>query len=520
MSELQSKHCLHGEFNETTKRCDCFEGWASAGITDTIDFLEGVCEQYHCQSDEMCQKVLGIPHATCPVKNWNCYCGWSWAFKYNGHGWETPRKHGGGECMGVMYTLSVSATEFITGILRSAWIVFLSFAIVCAPFGRNRANCDHHRPSMSNWLRKLVGQPSTCRGECVLQQSYTVDRFMDDIAWTAFMLELGVWFYIFASMLLIVFLFIWSVVLWAAIVIILVIAAVVGICMACGEAGAADCGACGEGPVCVECCPVGAGHEPFVPSNTDAFYFNVSPSTPVDDCCQGDGEHSSSCCKTWCCCLQPFAWLIYVFPVLPENLWGGIVGRYIMGTHHMTPAAEKYRGNHPVVEFLRMGWRNQNHDLHSDESWRAQVRDFILGGPLQEQNGSAGPPVQQTTADQERTRYLRSNFTRRGFSQMDYQEVQQTTSDYGSQEIVAIGRAHAVKILRPFDEADNCIPSSFEDYLQNQCWICAQPHEEWDLWVSCHHMFCSECSTQMLLRRMPCPLCRVASSVVKRGFMH
>ena len=90
--------------------------------------------------------------------------------------------------------------------------------------------------------------------------------------------------------------------------------------------------------------------------------------------------------------------------------------------------------------------------------------------------------------------------------------------------------------------ACRCVESSFEDYLQllackdvfsfscflqqlqsmisllrNVCWICREESEEWDMWLSCHHIFCARCSSQMLLRRMPCPLCRVASTTVLRG---
>merc|ERR1719498_1359734 len=89
------RHCRHGEWDNTTKVCKCFAGWGTAHITDTIDFFEGVCEQYHCKSDLICQQVLGIEGASCPVTNWNCYCGWKYAFMLAGHGYETPNKEGG-----------------------------------------------------------------------------------------------------------------------------------------------------------------------------------------------------------------------------------------------------------------------------------------------------------------------------------------------------------------------------------------------------------------------------------------
>ncbi|CAE7876221.1 RNF8, partial [Symbiodinium sp. KB8] len=74
-------------------------------------------------------------------------------------------------------------------------------------------------------------------------------------------------------------------------------------------------------------------------------------------------------------------------------------------------------------------------------------------------------------------------------------------------------------IERPFDKTqDRCVESSFNDYMENQCWICQDNQsKEFDLWLSCGHIFCSRCSTEMLRRQMPCPLCRTASSSVLRG---
>lgn len=88
----------------------------------------------------------------------------------------------------------------------------------------------------------------------------------------------------------------------------------------------------------------------------------------------------------------------------------------------------------------------------------------------------------------------------------------------GMEKVIRIGSAQASVISRPFDEEDDrCFPSSFEDYAQNKCWICQEPRSQWDLWLSCRHLFCRDCSTQMLRRGMPCPLCRVVSSSVLRG---
>jgi len=72
-------------------------------------------------------------------------------------------------------------------------------------------------------------------------------------------------------------------------------------------------------------------------------------------------------------------------------------------------------------------------------------------------------------------------------------------------------------------DRDGIVASSFEDYSNNSCWICQNiTHEKWDLWTSCRNMFCKECSTEMLRRQMPCPLCgrslrQTANSGVRAG---
>ena len=51
-------NCRHGVWDNSSRECKCFDGWATAGMTDTLDFLEGVCEQYRCVDDTTCQNVL------------------------------------------------------------------------------------------------------------------------------------------------------------------------------------------------------------------------------------------------------------------------------------------------------------------------------------------------------------------------------------------------------------------------------------------------------------------------------
>merc|ERR1719335_378249 len=87
----------------------------------------------------------------------------------------------------------------------------------------------------------------------------------------------------------------------------------------------------------------------------------------------------------------------------------------------------------------------------------------------------------------------------------------------GTRRVTIISAARAVHVDRQFGPEDNCPESSFQDYMDNKCWICCSERDEWDLWMSCRHLFCKECSTEMLHRQMPCPLCRVSSSTVLRG---
>ena len=42
----KEKECWHGEFDNADEVCRCAAGWDTAHITDTVDFLEDVCEQF------------------------------------------------------------------------------------------------------------------------------------------------------------------------------------------------------------------------------------------------------------------------------------------------------------------------------------------------------------------------------------------------------------------------------------------------------------------------------------------
>jgi len=167
---------------------------------------------------------------------------------------------------------------------------------------------------------------------------------------------------------------------------------------------------------------------------------------------------------------------------MPENAWGGLVG-FLMGTHHFSSQCWVYRGGNCFVELMGMSWRRRT-DLHSDVQWRNRVYDFLVGDAGERASSPAAEgPVQRTT-----------------------------------ESTTVIGGARVMLVDRSFDlRADRCAQSSFEDYAKNECWICRQSCDEWDQWLSCHHLFCRSCSSEMLNRRMPCPLCRVASTSVLRG---
>eukprot|EP00929_Paragymnodinium_shiwhaense_P018749 TRINITY_DN13000_c0_g2_i2.p1 TRINITY_DN13000_c0_g2~~TRINITY_DN13000_c0_g2_i2.p1 ORF type:complete len:554 (+),score=98.23 TRINITY_DN13000_c0_g2_i2:151-1812(+) len=489
-------NCRHGVLDKKDKVCKCYDGWATAGITDTLDFLEGVCEQYHCQSDEMCQKVLNIPYATCPVKNWNCYCGFSWSLYNSLHGYETPQKEGGGECMGLMYTISVFCTESIWYVMERAWLVFMLPAVLLLPFGRKRAICDHGRQTMWNAILRCGSPGERCNGECVNRSTYSFEFFLDDIAWTVFVLDLMCWTYAFLFTAYLIAMALWSIVLWTLVILVMLMACCFALCFALGEGGTCfEDASCGSG--CTGCDP---GHcyclSYMAPSNApqgaDAAFYNggVYPVDPVfgytgyggygvqDE----DTQSQVSCC--WVLCF-PLAWLVYVIPAFPENMWGGLLGYYCFGTHAMAPEDRLYTGGNGCIDFLALSWMRRA-DLHARDDWRRRVRTFIESGGVAEGRGDRESLLQRDGGNG-------------------------TTS-------VKIGNAHAILAGREFDQqADRCVTSSFEDYSKNECWICTSACDEWDLWLQCRHLYCMRCSSEMLRRRMPCPLCRVFSTAVLRG---
>mmetsp|Transcript_45603 Transcript_45603/g.131539 ORF Transcript_45603/g.131539 Transcript_45603/m.131539 type:complete len:600 (+) Transcript_45603:113-1912(+) len=502
----QKRDCIHGKFNETSNQCDCDAGWKKAGLTDIFDHLAGLCTQFKCESDAQCQTELGVDHATCPIKDWNCYCGWHYAFEDGLTGFESANRKA--KCMGVMYNIFFSLTDVLDHLIITTWWRFIVVAVVLLPFGKKRSICDHHRLTMWNALRRASGTGSTCRGDCVLTEAYTPSHMLDDFAWSVYTLELMIWAYAFIGIIYMLLVMVWTLALWALVIIGALTAATCSCCMALGGGGGGDCNCncscdgccngCGDCNGCQDwCCPQ-AGHD-LLPQDA-MFWAGPHPhgamsgvngptfvgaprSGDCGDCNCCPGNCCGKCCTSMC---FPLASLLYVFPWMPDNAWGGLVG-YLVGTHARTPPGQIYSGGNAAIDFLGMGWRRQ-FDLHGNEDWRSQVYDYLVTETQEVPLAESATVV--------------------------------TTGGIGGETrpTLRIGRAHAITAGRPFDKVgDACVHSSFEDYVSNTCWICQDSNEEWDLWLSCRHLFCKRCSSRMLQLGMPCPLCRVVSSAVLRG---
>ncbi|CAE7232594.1 hypothetical protein AK812_SmicGene20025 [Symbiodinium microadriaticum] len=500
----QPRDCRHGKYDNTTQKCICDKHWATAGITDTVDFLEGVCEQFRCESDKQCREFLG-DFASCPVPNWNCYCGWGKSYENGYRGFENERA----ECMGLMYTFSVWTTETLWYVFQIAWKVFPLLSIFFIVFGRKRVRCDHHDTSLWNDVLWMCGCPSDCEGGCPMAPE-PMDVFFDEFAWSIYILSLGVWFQVALTVVYLLAFFVWSVLLWAMVMIMLVVAAIAGLCVLCGCAGGGEgsvdccdagccdfssCGSCGPADCC--CC---FGDGAIGASPTDGLMYWSGPYPgPYDggscDCCYpvSSTQHGrGSCCFIFA---APFAWLVRRFPRMPDNAWGGLLGRWL-GTHRQTSPEQLYQGGSRIIDFFSLQWMRREGDLHHDTNWRNQVAEFVLN-----QNQAV-------------TRYADTDHSGDG-SELEHAPLTR------GRRPQYVGLATCIHLNGHFHpERDGCVPSSWEDYEKNVCWICQDGNAEWDLWLSCGHMFCKRCSETMLRRRMPCPLCRRASTVVQRGFKH
>jgi len=378
------------------------------------------------------------------------------------------------------------------------WLWFAGLAGLLLPFGIKRIFCDHQSPSLRNSMRSLFGIRTTCHlGSCILAPS-PWDRVCDDFAWSIYVLDLMVWSYVYVLTVYATVCLAWFVSVWAILVIVAIVTCVGGCCMLLGEGGCEQAGSCdchswdcfhhdigssAEGTELFRTETIATGAAPH-----DLFWgpqaplpagHPLSPGPCYLDCSgmYSSGSHDPCCCGgCFRCCCGPCNFVItHLMPSMPSNMWGGLVGKWL-GTHIDTPAESSYSGGSPLVDFLGMAWRRRG-DLRGDGLWHGQVAAYI--------------------------------------------QMRRSTSESISQApIVNIGRSgtYARRIGRRFNiSQDRCVPSSFQDYQQGSCWICRDTHSEWDMWITCRHMFCARCSTEMLQRLMPCPMCRVASTSALRG---
>jgi hypothetical protein len=82
--------------------------------------------------------------------------------------------------------------------------------VVSLPFGRKRPFCDHHRSWMAI-CKRCLGYNTNCDGSCVRQRRWCI---RDDLALSLYWFKSCIWWYMFLTILLGIFGFLWSFVLW------------------------------------------------------------------------------------------------------------------------------------------------------------------------------------------------------------------------------------------------------------------------------------------------------------------
>lgn len=168
--------------------------------------------------------------------------------------------------------------------------------------------------------------------------------------------------------------------------------------------------------------------------------------------------------------------LAETLPRLPENMLGGILG-FLLGTH---PLRNQYDSDSQVVRILaRPCWTLSNRS----ERWRRYIYEWLHEREAHEAVSLQGGAVAEIRRE-------------------------------GGSNRSTIGGVVIEHELGTFSSADSIF--NFEDYESKTCWICQNPADRWDLWISCRHVFCERCSSEMLKRSMPCPLCRVRSGRILR----
>ena len=292
-------NCSHGKLNKVNNTCECDINWRHAGITDFFEMDK--CTQYQCKSDSICSESLGI-NALCPVKGWNCYCG----FSYMNYEKNNVK------CMGFMYVLIIWLEIKIKEIMYYISIIFIILAIFSLPLGEKRRRCNHHDYSPLLMICNFIEGNNLCSGNCYMNNNNCIRNIISYFALSIYFLDIGIWFLILLSFIYLLILLAWITV-WVIIIVVCLIIALVFLCImslcACDGGGCnIDCCNC-ECCFC-ECCDNNYcfyyGHyDIIIPSSSDVFDFNCIPD-----------------CKF----KKILLFLFSIFPYKPENLEGGLFG--------------------------------------------------------------------------------------------------------------------------------------------------------------------------------------------------
>lgn len=512
-----SHRCAHGSWDEDRWLCKCDAGWRVAGPTDTFAFLRGACTQSMCVDDQQCQRDLSSSvispedYPSCIHEGWNCYCGWKYAWEESFTGAENERA----KCMGVLYVLSISGGRAIVWTVNKTWRIFAFMALLGLPFGQTHVRCQHTNPDNMRFFESLLkshlyplerysgarARCGYCDGGC---GKHPISDWFYAFAWTIYILDFAMVFYLFLAITYTIFLICWAVVMWLVVIIVLIVAAIVAMIGAmCSCAGEQQGCECGDGNGSCQCCEGGHGNhgccencncfsegsyvgEPNPIIFYDSSYF-YSSSPPDGICCTAQGYPTISCFCTIC---RPLAWIISVFPYPPANLWGGLLG-YLMGTS----ASGNYTGGNRFIDMLSL---RSSTDSHDDHRWRDAIAVYIYS--YSDETYTVPPPTSSPSTNSQ-TPFLPTR-----------------PSHYGKIFIQSPSPFCRVR--------DNISEACFEDYCKNECWICREcnPHrsdiptdKQWHLWISCGHLYCHQCSMEMSRRKMPCPLCRRCSNRIKEG---
>ena len=479
------RDCGHGHYQNSSDSCVCNSGWKTAGFTDTINWIDGTCNQFTCENSKQCQELTGFKNAKCPIKHWDCYCGMHHA------GFTTDYV----KCMTGIYAFSFSSYYTYVDICKYyIWKISLILACISIPFGMTRRECDHHRSWMAH-IKRCIGQESDCDGSCIHHKKW---KLRNDLALSLYWIKVGLWWYGFLTLIGLTLIFIWCAILWILAVIACIAIVFAVICGKCNNSDTnnnndcCDDNCCGDN--CCICCTDNYGYLRYHNDVTIIYVGGPSPADSCANCCDCNG-----CCHGCCNCCKPIGWMIDSYPTFPRNLHGGILG-YVLGIHCSLPRPYKLRYPY-LIDFLSLNWMYTT-DLRDNEQWRNTVKHHVNNN-----ENSSHIPRNPISLDIERS------------CQQDIEHCVLPSPPKNMDQSLLVARRY-IQGSTTVEQINSHIPSEIkvwnkEHYSKNECWICNEGSSTWHLWKPCNHVFCESCSKDMLNRNMPCPLCRQMPDVVR-----